>query len=619
MCRLRGGAEAVAQAPKAPRDGPVFGRGPAFVSPQVLPDHRVTFRIQAIKASEVTLRGDWMEGLAAEKLSKGEDGVWSATVGPLVPDFYSYSFTVDGVKTLDPRNATIKQGISSLDNMVFIAGEQSAFQDNKPVPHGQVRQVWYRSVTLDAQRRMHVYTPPGYEAGSDRYPVLYLLHGGGDEDSGWSTIGRAGFILDNLLAAGKARPMIVVMPNGSLPMPANLPRFTPGAKPSPEAMAAMAAAQGRFTNELMKEIVPQVEKNFRVLADREHRAVAGLSMGGGQTLQAVTSHPDQFAYVAVWSAGIGQNAADWETRNAAFLGNPKINQWIKLFSIRVGEKDFTLSGSKALAEVLTRHGIKNQLHLSAGGHTWINWRHYLNELAPRLFAPVAETSGATQSAPPPSASPAAGRTPVPATAPAGFDARRQGIERGKVETVEYDSKTVGVKRKMLVYTPPGYSKDAKYPVLYLLHGIGDTETGWIQKGSADAILDNLHADKKLVPMIVVMPNGRASADPPPANIFDRSQFDAFANFEKDLLKDVIPYVESHYSVQADREHRALAGLSMGGGQSLNFGLKNLDTFAWVGGFSSAPNTKPARELIAEPAAAKAKLRLLWIPAAIGMG
>ena len=183
-----------------------------------------------------------------------------------------------------------------------------------------------------------------------------------------------------------------------------------------------------------------------------------------------------------------------------------------------------------------------------------------------------------------------------APAPQGFDLRRDGIERGKVETVEYDSRSVGVKRKMLIYTPPGYSKDARYPVLYLLHGIGDDETGWTKKGSADVILDNLYADKKLVPMIVVMPNGRASTEPPPANPFQGNAFRAYAAFEDDLLKDVIPYVESHYPVQADREHRALAGLSMGGGQSLNFGLKHLDTFAWIGGFSSAPNTRRAASL-----------------------
>jgi dipeptidyl aminopeptidase/acylaminoacyl peptidase len=202
-----------------------------LISPEVLSDHRVTFRIYAPKASEVTLRGDWMTGFEPVKLSKNREGIWSITVGPLVPDLYSYSFTVDGVKTLDPKNASVKQGVSSLDNMVFLPGKEAAFEENKAVPHGDVRSVWYHSSTLDTQRRMHVYTPPGYDGSKDRYPVLYLLHGGGDEDSGWSTIGRAGFILDNLLAQGKTKPMLVVMPNGSLPLPADLPPFRPGATP----------------------------------------------------------------------------------------------------------------------------------------------------------------------------------------------------------------------------------------------------------------------------------------------------------------------------------------------------------------------------------------------------
>ncbi|MBN1510167.1 MAG: esterase family protein [Sedimentisphaerales bacterium] len=197
-------------------------------------------------------------------------------------------------------------------------------------------------------------------------------------------------------------------------------------------------------------------------------------------------------------------------------------------------------------------------------------------------------------------------------APSGFDTRRDGIEHGKLDAVEYDSKTVGIKRKMTVYTPPGYSKDRKYPVLYLLHGIGGGELDWTRAGKADIILDNLYADKKAVPMLVVMPNGRASAEPAPANPFEGNPFEAYAAFEKDLLADVIPYIESHYSVQAGREHRALAGLSMGGGQSLSFGLRNLDAFAWVGGFSSAPNTEPARTLILDPSVAKEKLRLLWV-------
>jgi enterochelin esterase family protein len=178
--------------------------------------------------------------------------------------------------------------------------------------------------------------------------------------------------------------MLVVMPNGSLP------RGGPGTPPSPA--AALASAQDRFTQELLKEVIPYVEKNYRVLADREHRAIAGLSMGGGQTLRVITSHPEQFAYAGVWSAGLGRGdaaqsaAADFEKRNAAFLEHPdKINQLLKLFSISVGDKDFALTGSKNLSEVLNKHGIKNELHVSGGGHTWINWRHYLNELAPRLF------------------------------------------------------------------------------------------------------------------------------------------------------------------------------------------------------------------------------------------
>jgi enterochelin esterase-like enzyme len=195
--------------------------------------------------------------------------------------------------------------------------------------------------------------------------------------------------------------------------------------------------------------------------------------------------------------------------------------------------------------------------------------------------------------------------------PKGFDIRRDGIDHGKLETVEYDSTTVGVKRKAQVYTPPGYSKDQKYPVLYLLHGIGGDEFEWTRGGVADVVLDNLYADKKAVPMIVVLPNGRASKDLTPRDPIPK-QAPAFAVFEKELLTDLIPFIEKTYAVKADRESRALAGLSMGGGQSLNFGLNNLDTFAWVGGFSSAPNTKPPTALIKDPAEAAKKLRLLYV-------
>ena len=194
--------------------------------------------------------------------------------------------------------------------------------------------------------------------------------------------------------------------------------------------------------------------------------------------------------------------------------------------------------------------------------------------------------------------------------PAGIVAKRDNIPHGKREMIEYESKTVGTTRKMQVYTPPGYSADKQYPVLYLLHGIGGDETEWERFATPDVLLDNLIADGKAVPMIIVMPNGRAQKD-------DRANAGmgaapAFAKFERDLLDDVIPAIQSRYSTYTNRENRALAGLSMGGGQSLNFGLTHLDTFAWTGGFSSAPNTKPPAELVPDPAATKEKLKLLWL-------
>ena len=197
--------------------------------------------------------------------------------------------------------------------------------------------------------------------------------------------------------------------------------------------------------------------------------------------------------------------------------------------------------------------------------------------------------------------------PVP---PAGWDVKREDIAHGKLEMIEYDSKTVGARRRMQVYTPPGYTKGKKYPVLYLLHGIGGDETEWQRFATPNVLLDNLIAEGKAVPMIIVMPNGRAQKnDRAEGNVFAAAP--AFANFERDLLDDVIPAIESRYSAHEDRNDRALAGLSMGGGQALNFGLAHPDVFAWVGGFSSAPNTKPPAELLPKPEAAK-QFKLLWL-------
>jgi len=198
-------------------------------------------------------------------------------------------------------------------------------------------------------------------------------------------------------------------------------------------------------------------------------------------------------------------------------------------------------------------------------------------------------------------------------APKGFDVVRNDIPKGKIDTISYPSKTVGVTRRAIIYTPPSFTKKKKYPVLYLLHGIGGDEKEWLTHGNPQVILDNLYADGKIEPMIVVMPNGRAMKDDSAGgNIMAPDKVEAFTTFEKDLLNDLIPFIEKKYPVLKNRENRAIAGLSMGGGQSLNFGLGNMDKFAWVGGFSSAPNTKEPEVLVPDPQAAREKLKLLWI-------
>jgi enterochelin esterase-like enzyme len=289
------------------------------------------------------------------------------------------------------------------------------------------------------------------------------------------------------------------------------------------------------------------------------------------------------------------------------------NKKVRVLWLGIGttEPQRMYEGVKNYHAALEKAGIKHAYYESPGtSHEWLTWRRCLHEFAPLLFA-----------------NPSLARRPgrgieqrivlnpddVPAfpEPPSGFDAERSDVPHGKLEMISYESKSVGTTRKMQVYTPPGYSKEKKYPVLYLLHGIGGDETEWQRACKASVILDGVIAEGKAPPMIVVMPNGRAQKnDRAEGNVFAAAP--AFAAFEQDLLRDVIPTIETRYSVHADREHRALAGLSMGGGQSLNFGLAHLDTFAWVGGFSSAPNTKPAAELVPDPAGAREKLKLLWL-------
>ena len=345
-------------------------------SPKVLDDKRVAIQIYAPKATEVTVGGDFQAGKPVS-LTKNEQGVWSAMIGPLRPDYYTYTLMVDGVRTMDPKNPVIKQGISSLENVLVVPGPETAFEDNRAVPHGEVREVWYSSKSLNRMRRMHVYTPPAYEKGTTKYPVFYLLHGAGDDDSGWNSVGRAGFILDNLIAAGQAKPMIVVMPNGSMPMPPST------GMPNPQALNTM---RSMFANELLNDVMPHVEKTYRTLPNPENRAVAGLSMGGFQTLDVVLSRPELFNYVGVFSSGFfGATIDEAETKYAKALNDPAFNKGKKLFWIGIGKDDFVMDANKKTLALLDKHQIKYQYKETSGGHTWINWRQYLNEYMPMLF------------------------------------------------------------------------------------------------------------------------------------------------------------------------------------------------------------------------------------------
>lgn len=248
--------------------------------------------------------------------------------------------------------------------------------DTTDVPHGAVARIYYRSTALDRTRRMHVYTPPGYEASAERYPVLYLLHGAGDSDDSWTSVGRANFILDNLIAAKKAKPMIVVMPAGHT---------------GPFSFIMATAASGgignaKFEDDFTKDIRPYVEKNYRVQADRPHRAIAGLSMGGAQTLEIAVSNPQDYSGIGVFSSGVVFGKIDdWAKKHEGGLGNGSARDGVKLLWFATGKEDFLLARTKDTVELFKKHQFSPVFKETTGGHTWINWQKYLNEFAPQLF------------------------------------------------------------------------------------------------------------------------------------------------------------------------------------------------------------------------------------------
>jgi len=356
--------------------GPRREFGPA--SPEILPDGKVIFRLLAPDAGEVLLNGDW-EGGVGVPMARDLKGVWSATVGPLPPELWGYTFSVDGVRTIDPRNANAKRDGARYDSLFLIPGPASEFYEMKDVPHGQVSQVWFPSPALKMERRMYVYTPPGYDAGTERYPVLYLLHGGGGDEDAWTTLGRANMIFDNLIAQGKAKPMIVVMPNGNANQ--RVGQGTGYQKPPAAAPMPTPGLQSLFPDSLVKDIIPFVEKRYRVIPEKDGRAIAGLSMGGGHTVAATNGNPGVFGYIGVFSMGIRNVTPEVEGQFAALK-----TSGIKLYYVGCGVKDqLAYAGSQTLAGILKKLEFVSLFNETPGGHTWANWRIYLSDLAPRLF------------------------------------------------------------------------------------------------------------------------------------------------------------------------------------------------------------------------------------------
>jgi enterochelin esterase-like enzyme len=355
---------------------------PAVTSPEVTPERHIMFRIFAPHAQKISVFSTDLFGLnLRHDMAKRDDGVWELDAGSIDPGAYRYNFDVDGVSVMDPRSASVSESNGNAWSMVYVPGAD--FMETKEVLHGAVSIVTYYSKSLGKFRRMHVYTPPGYETSSQKYPIFYLLHGAGDCDDSWTSVGRAGFIIDNLIAAGKAKPMVIVMPAGHT---------------STQPLRGLDF-NDEFVKDFVEDIMPYAETHYRVLKDRQHRAIAGLSMGGAQTLNIAIPHADEFAYVGVYSSGIfgivpiGGPAAgvappagpSWEQQHLAELDNAPAKKGLKLFWFSTGKDDFVLNTTKATVELFQKHGYQPVFHESAGAHTWTNWREYLNQFAPQLF------------------------------------------------------------------------------------------------------------------------------------------------------------------------------------------------------------------------------------------
>ncbi len=676
-------------------------------SPDVRDDRTVTFRLKAPEARSVALAGVAMlTALGQAKpvpFEKGADGVWSLTVGPLPPDMYVYHLIVDGVQMADPNNTVAGFTAMPPYSQLVLHGASPAYYDARDVPHGAVTRHVYHSGVTNGERELYVYTPPGYDRAKT-YPVLYLVGGSGDLPHNWIYDGRVNFILDNLLADGKAVPMVIAIPNNQV-IHRNHPRH-------------VELTFDVFERELRQHVIPLVEKQYSVRTDPKGRALSGLSMGGRHTMFVGLRSLDLFASFGILSAG----DVDSETSIAGFLNDPEANAKVQYLFVGQGTEEAKgRMGQRcvALHEALSKHGIRHEYYVGGhGGHDWATWRHLVHaRFLPGLWrgeppAPAAPAGPPAGSRPASTnvlgaeyprvtddsrvvfqlKAPEARRvqadimatkhemtkddsgvwtvtTPplvpgfhyyqlvvdgTPMNDPAshayfgvgrdfsGIEVAEKGVDyylpkdvpHGQVRTAWYRSSVTGDWRRCLVYTPPDYdaSPSRRYPVLYLQHGSGEDETGWTEQGHAHFILDNLIAGQKAVPMIVVMDKGYAgrvgeappSAAPPVVvngTIRVGGRPGGTNAFGEVVIQDLVPFIDRSFRTIADRDHRAVAGLSMGGNQACHIALGNLDAFAWLGMFSGTGiglSTQPFDPktafggVLADAVSFNRRVHLVWI-------
>ncbi|MHA6720430.1 alpha/beta hydrolase [Sphingomonas sp. RS6] len=362
-----------------------FAPPPSYRSVEQLPDGRVTFRLCAPEAHEVKVTStDSADAIpmgyppgspVGLAMTRDATGLWTATTAVAVPaDTYRFNFQVDGARVPDPMGTTWSEERRGINSTFETMGPEGAFQTyRKEVPHGAVSEIEYWSESIGGKRRAHVYTPPGYMNGTARYPVLYLVHGAGDSDDSWTSVGHAHYILDNLIAAGKAKPMIVIMPFGH----------------TPDRPGVDMLSNNDFGNDLLKDLMPYVEQHFRTLNTPDTRAMAGLSMGGAHTIRNGLTHPELFHYIGIFSMGLGfgddaaKQVTDYETANDAAL--KRGSKEFRLVYYAMGKDDFLHGTVAPTRGMLNKYGIAHVYNETPGGHTWINWRRYLADFAPRLF------------------------------------------------------------------------------------------------------------------------------------------------------------------------------------------------------------------------------------------